>query len=128
MPKCRAYAIKHKKALILTKDRGERNLNSEKGTTGTSWAAREQTWPQATFNFLDLILPTILRLQTAVKLIKLSTVPTNGLGHNGALSMPSFTIRHDMSERQEMSLWANLLASRQINIVEDNVMQFYIQF
>lgn len=78
--------------------------------------------------FLDLIPPTILRLQTAVKLIKLSTVPTNGLGRNGALGMPSFTIRDDMSERQEESLRENLLASRQINIVEDNVMQFYIQF
>lgn len=78
--------------------------------------------------FLDLILPTILRLQTAVKLIMLSTVPTNCLGSNGALGMSSFTIRHDMSEKQEESLGANLLASRQIRIVEDIAMQFYIQF
>lgn len=39
---------------------------------------------------LDFIPPTILRLQTAVKLIMMSTVPANGLGSAGALGMSSF--------------------------------------
>lgn len=63
------------------------------------------------YTFLILSLPTILRLQIAVKLI-MSTVPTNGFGSNEALGMSSFTIRHDMSERQEESLGANLLTPR----------------
>lgn len=76
------------------------------------------------YTSLILSLPTILRLQTAVKLIMLSTLPTNGFGSNEVLGMSSFTIRHDMSERQEESLRANLLAPRQTGIVEDITMQF----
>lgn len=76
--------------------------------------------------FLDLIPPTILRLQTAAKLIMMSTVPANGLGSNGALGMSSFAVPHDMTLRQGESSGANLLASRQVGIVEDHTMQFYI--
>lgn len=49
--------------------------------------------------FLDLISPTILRLQTAVKLIIMSTELANGLGSAGALGMSSFAVCHDMTQR-----------------------------
>lgn len=52
--------------------------------------------------FLDLIPPTILRLQTAAKLIMMSTVPANGLGNNGALGMSSFAVPHDMTETRRV--------------------------
>lgn len=116
--------MKHKQAYILINDTGERSLNSENGTTGTSWTERERTQPWATSILSYLILPTILRLQTTVKLIMLSTVLINGLESNGASGLSPFTIRHDTSERQEESLGANLLASGQIDIVEGIARQF----
>lgn len=71
--------------------------------------------------FLDLIPPTILRLQPAVKLIMMSTVPANGLGSTGALGMSSFAVPHDITQRQGESPRANPLALRQVGIMEDHI-------
>lgn len=58
----------------------------------------------------------------------MSTVPTNGLGSTGALGMFSFAVPHDMAQRQGESPGANLLALRQVGIVEDDTKQIYTQF
>lgn len=42
--------------------------------------------------------------------------------------MFSFAVPHDMVERQGESPGANLLAVRQVGIVEDDIKQIYIQF
>lgn len=59
LPKCGACATKHKQAHPLTDDSRERSLKSAKGTAGTSWTGREQTWLQAIF-YIFLILSHVL--------------------------------------------------------------------
>lgn len=56
------------------------------------------------------------------------TVPANGLGSTGALVMSSFAVPHETTQRQGESPGANLLALRQVGIMEDHTMQIYIHF
>lgn len=58
----------------------------------------------------------------------MSTLPANGTGSTGGLGMSSFAAPHDMTQRQGESPGANLLALRQVGIVEDTQCKFISSF